>query len=43
MNLPIPDSRAYLEAKPFPHCVVDGVFQERELTNLLWKWPLSKK
>lgn len=39
MNLPAPDREKYLSAKPFPHCVIDGVFHPEDLRFLLENWP----
>ena len=39
MNLPIPDSHTYQNAKPFPHCVVDGVFNKYDLIPVIASWP----
>lgn len=39
MNLPIPDPKAYAEAKPFPHLVLDDVFDQKELNWILLGWP----
>lgn len=39
MNLPTPDTNSYINALPFPHCVVDGVFTDSELKFVLAGWP----
>ena len=39
MNLPTPDSKAYLEAKPFPHLVIDNVFSSLKLNVVSGRWP----
>lgn len=39
MNLPIPDKSTYINAKPFPHCVIDNVFFESEISGILANWP----
>ena len=39
MNLPTPDSKAYLEAKPFPHAFIDNVFFADHLRLVLDTWP----
>lgn len=38
MNLPIPNREAYLKAYPFPHCVIDGVFEDFQLKEMLLHW-----
>lgn len=39
MNLPIPDSKKYSEAFPYPNCFIDDIFPEHELADLLKVWP----
>lgn len=39
MNLPGVNQQEYLNAKPFPHCVIDGVFSDFQLKLLLATWP----
>lgn len=39
MKLPTPNNDAYLSAKPFPFCVIDGAFDKEELLQVLSRWP----
>ena len=39
MKLPIPNKEAYLNAKPFPHAVIDGIFEDKELQIMMRVWP----
>lgn len=43
MNLPIPDKEKYLAAKPFPHCVIDNVFDADQLRWILSQWPYLER
>ena len=42
MNLPTPDKDKYLSAKPFPHLVLDNVFDPLLLHKILNRWPIMK-
>ena len=39
MNLPKPDQSAYLNAKPFPHLVLDDVMGYWEISDVVEQWP----
>ena len=39
MNLPPANTQDYINAKPFPHCIVDGVFNKYDLIPVIASWP----
>lgn len=41
MNLPTVNREAYLAAKPFPHLVLDNVFESTQLEFVIDNWPQS--